>query len=261
MPLRIAVVDDEPVARERVARLLEDTGEAAVVAQCGGGEEAVEAIETLAPDLVYLDVQMPEMDGFGVIEAVGPKRMPAVVFVTAYDRFALQAFEVHALDYLLKPFSEGRFHESFRHARQVLRGEGLGGHLEQVASLVASLREKEGQAGSAPGAGRLDQFLVKHRDRFFFLPAAEVDWLSAEGNYVSLHSKRGSFLVRASLGGLEDRLDPAQFVRIHRSTIVRADRIKEIRPWFSGDYVVHLLDGTELKLSRRFSERLFQRGQ
>ncbi|HEX2188755.1 MAG TPA: LytTR family DNA-binding domain-containing protein [Longimicrobiaceae bacterium] len=257
--LRVLIVDDEAPSRRRIARLLEEAGDVEVVAACSGGEEAVEAIASLAPDLVFLDIQMPEMDGFEVLEAVGPDRLPAVVFVTAYDQYALQAFDAHALDYLLKPFSEERFRESLHRVRRLIRMPGAGED-DRLRRLLAELRN-EGMEPAGRGSGHLDRFLVKQEGKLFFVPVAEVVWLSAEGNYVSLHTRGKTYLIRSTLANLDGRLDPRTFTRIHRSTIVRTDQIKEVRPWFSGDYMVHLADGTELKMSRRYSDRLFEQGR
>lgn len=252
-------MDDEAPARRRITRLLDQSDDVEVVAECSNGEEAAEAILSLDPNLVFLDIQMPEMGGFEVIEAVGPENLPAVIFVTAFDQYALQAFEVHALDYLLKPFSEERFQESLHRVRQLIANPGAPED-DRLRRLLDDLRS-EGAVAKGHGPGYLDRFLVKNEGRIFFVPATEVNWLSADGNYVCLNTRANKYLIRSTLANFDGRLDPRQFTRIHRSTIVRIDQVKEVRPWFSGDYIVQLTDGTELKMSRRYSDRLFDLGQ
>jgi two-component system LytT family response regulator len=267
MTLRTVVVDDEPLARKRLARLLEDESGIEVVAVCATGRDAVRVIREQSPDLVFLDVQMPELDGFGVLRELGA-RLPSVVFVTAYDRYAIQAFEVHALDYLLKPYTPARLSAAVERAARQLHRAGpdterlteLLEHLDRERRELASrMNGNGGGAAPAPVAAtpaHTGRLLVKEGERMFFVPVERVDWLEAEGNYVRLHCGRDAHLVRATLGGMEDQLDARTFTRIHRSTIVNVDRVKEVRPWFAGDYVVKLQDGTELRLSRRYRDRL-----
>jgi two-component system LytT family response regulator len=245
MTLRVVVVDDEPPARNKLLAALRTEPDVEVVAEAGTGLEAVEAIRRLAPDLVFLDVQMPGLSGFEVIEAVGAQRMPAVVFVTAYDEYALDAFEVEAVDYLLKPFTAERFRKAFARARERAAAAGSG---ERLARLVESLRP-----------GHVERLVVTEGKRLFFVPLREVFRLSAEGNYVRLHTAAGSHLVRDTLARLEGRLDPARFARIHRSEIVAIDAVRELQPFFHGDYAVILKNGERLRLSRRYQERLLKR--
>jgi two-component system LytT family response regulator len=248
--IRALVVDDEPLARKRIQRLLKGETDVELVGECADGHDAVLAIRRHAPDLVFLDVQMPGLDGFGVVEAIGVDRMPAVVFVTAYDQHALRAFEVSAVDYLLKPFLPERFQRAMRRARAQLRqGTGAGAE-ERIRQLLAQV-----------GAGRryLDRLLVKGEGRVYFLKAEEIDWIEAAGNYVQLHVGRDAHLLRETMARLEAGLDPARFVRIHRSTIVNLDRVKELHPWFSGEFAVLLHDGTQLRLSRGYRGRLEER--
>jgi len=258
-PLRVLVVDDEPLARRRVLRLLENESDVQVVGECGNGREAVNALSGETPDLVFLDVQMPELDGFGVVEEVGVERMPLVVFVTAYDQYALKAFEVHALDYLLKPFDERRFRESFRRARaQFERRESI----QQRQSLLALLEQLGSEQRQLEklltGAEEryLERLMVKVGGKVLFLRANEIDWIEAEGNYVRLHVGKQAYLVRETMSALEGRLDPRCFLRVHRSTIVNLDQVQELRPWFAGDYLIVLKDGTELRLSRGYRSKL-----
>ncbi|HEX6913550.1 MAG TPA: LytTR family DNA-binding domain-containing protein [Longimicrobium sp.] len=266
MKIRTLVVDDEPLARRRLSRLLDEEPGVEVVGVCASGHEAVEAIRRDRPDLVFLDVQMPELDGFGVLAQVGADQLPAVVFVTAYDRYALQAFEVHALDYLLKPYTPARLSAAVQRATRQLKAPHddtarLAELLEHLDRERRALAERlDGTPPPAPAApqspAHTGRLLVKEGERMFFVPVERVDWLEAEGNYVRLHCGREAHLVRATLGGMEEQLDARRFTRIHRSTIVNVDRVKEVRPWFAGDYLVKLQDGTELRLSRRYRERL-----
>ena len=245
--IRTLVVDDEPMARERILSLLQQEGDVEVIGQCSDGVQAVSAIQQQSPDLVFLDVQMPGCDGFGVIENIGADRMPTVVFVTAYDEYALRAFEVHALDYLLKPFGKDRFQETLKHARESLERRRAGDLGRRLLALVHDLK---------PEQQRLDRLVVKSGGRVFFLRTDEIDWIEAAGNYVRLHLGEESHLFRETMNGMEARLDARRFVRIHRSRIVNTERIKELQPWFNGEYVVILRNGTRLTLSRGYREKL-----
>ena len=245
--IRTLVVDDEPIARERILSLLQQEGDVEVIGECSDGVQAVSAIQHQAPDLVFLDVQMPGTDGFGVIQNIGAERMPTVVFVTAYDEYALKAFEVHALDYLLKPFGKDRFQETLKHAREHLERRRAGDLGRRLLALVHDLK---------PEQQRLDRLVVKSGGRVFFLRTEELDWIEAAGNYVRLHLGEESHLFRETMNGMEGRLDTRRFVRIHRSRIVNTERIKELQPWFNGEYVVILRNGTRLTLSRGYREKL-----
>ena len=245
--IRTLVVDDEPMARERILSLLQQEGDVEVIGQCSDGVQAVSVIQQQSPDLVFLDVQMPGCDGFGVIQNIGADRMPTVVFVTAYDEYALRAFEVHALDYLLKPFGKDRFQETLKHARESLERRRAGDLGRRLLALVHDLK---------PEQQRLDRLVVKSGGRVFFLRTDEIDWIEAAGNYVRLHLGEESHLFRETMNGMESRLDSRRFVRIHRSRIVNTERIKELQPWFNGEYVVILRNGTRLTLSRGYREKL-----
>jgi two-component system, LytTR family, response regulator len=247
MKLKAIVVDDEPLARERIRRLLEPETDIEVVAECADGREAVEAIEAAKPDILFLDIQMPELDGFAVLEAVGAERMPAVVFVTAYDQYALRAFESHALDYLLKPYDQERFQRALQRARAQVRRERSGELDERLRSLLGSLGSR---------SGYLERIVVRTGARLVFLRVDEIDWMDAEGNYIRLHVGKRSHLLRETMASMESKLDPARFMRIHRSTIVNIDRIKELESLFQGEYVVILQDGTKLTSSRGYRDRL-----
>lgn len=247
--LRVIIVDDEPLARDCVRLALQNEPGVEVVAECRDGESAVTAIRAQAPDLVFLDVQMPGLDGFDVIAEVGPEAMPAVIFVTAYDDHALRAFEVHALDYLLKPFDDARFAAAWGHAREQL-AEGSSRRL--AGALRQLLEEQES------GRERATRLMVRSQGRIRLVRVEDVDWFEGTGNYVRLHVGDTTHLIRASLGGLEARLDPTRFMRIHRSTIVNLDRIREIQPWGGGAYVAILRDGQRLRVSRGYREALLR---
>jgi two-component system LytT family response regulator len=243
------IVDDEPLARERVKRFLRDEPEIDIIAECGDGKDAVAKITELKPDLVFLDIQMPEKNGFDVIRSLNHKSMPAVVFVTAYDQYALQAFDVHALDYLLKPFTRERVHRAVSRAREQIEGKKMGSLDERLITLIADLKSEKKY---------LERLVVKTTGRVFFLKTDEIDWIEAAGNYVKLHVGRDGHMIRETMNGIEAKLDPDKFLRIHRSTVVHIDRIKELHPMFSGDYAVILRDGTELALSRNYRERFLE---
>jgi two-component system LytT family response regulator len=254
-PLTVIVVDDEPLARRRLARLLKKDASVEVVAQCAGGRKAVEEIRTLRPDLVFLDIQMPDLDGFGVVEAIGPAQMPAVVFVTAYDEYALRAFDVHAVDYLLKPYDEERFETALSRARVRARGHAAGASADEER-LRALLREMvERVAGDDALRGRYPERLaVRTSESTRILQMREVDWFETYGNYVRVHAGKGTYLIRGTATKLMEELDPRRFARIHRRYLVNLDRVTEIQPWFGGDAVVVLRDGTKLRLSRFYKE-------
>ncbi len=243
--IRAVIVDDEPPARENLRLLLEAEAYVEVVAECGSGARAVRAIEELEPDLVFLDVQMPSMDGFEVIEEVGPAKMPITVFVTAYDRYALRAFETRALDYLLKPFDDQRFGEALDRARERMRQRDESDFARRILSLVEDREPRPGRK-----EGFLTHLTVRERDRVVVVDVDEVDRLEAAGDYVEVHVGGRTHLIDDTMKSLEAELDPDRFVRIHRSHIVRVDRIRELQPFFHGDYVVTLADGTELRLAR-----------
>jgi two-component system, LytTR family, response regulator len=248
--IRTLVVDDEPMARERILGLLAQETDVEVIGQCADGVQAVSAIQRLSPELVFLDVQMPAVDGFGVIKQVGADKMPMVVFVTAYDEYALQAFEVHALDYLLKPFGRDRLQQCLDHARHQ-RDRHRAGELGK--SLLALVQDFK------PEQKKQDRLVVKSGGRVFFVRTEDIDWIEASGNYVRLHLKEQSYLFRETMNQMESRLDPQRFFRIHRSRIVNTERIKELQPWFNGEYVVVLHNGMQLRLSRSYREKLEER--
>lgn len=244
--IRALIVDDEPWARRRIATLLAAEPDLEVVGECEDGAEAIAKINELAPDLVFLDVQMPEISGFDVIEAIGPECMPRVIFATAYESYALRAFEAQALDYLLKPFDEERFRKALERARKELR-RADGGMGAELRALIESLG----------GARRhLRRLLVRTSGRVLFLKVGEIDWLEAADNYVAIHVGQSTHLLRETLQSLEQKLDPDQFARVHRSLIVNLDRVKELQPWFKGEQALLLKDGTRLTVGRAFRARI-----
>jgi two-component system LytT family response regulator len=245
--IRALIVDDEPLARARVRELLDGHPDIEVTGECGNGREAVAAIRRQRPDLVFLDVQMPELGGFGVLEALEPAAAPAVVFVTAFDEFAVRAFEVHALDYLLKPFDRSRFLRSLDRAREAVRRRREGRPDDRLAGLLAQLDTSRRY---------LRRVLVKAGSRTVLLRTEEIDWIESAGNYVRIHVGSERHLMRETMSGLEARLDPDRFVRIHRSTMVNLDRVRELEPYFHGDYIVRLTSGTRLTLSRSYRDRV-----
>jgi two-component system, LytTR family, response regulator len=246
-PIRTLIVDDEPLCRERLRALLADDPDFTIVGECGDGAEAVATLRETPCDLVFLDVQMPVMDGLEVVEAIGPERMPTVIFVTAYDRYALRAFEVQALDYLLKPFDRERFEKALGRAKAHVQRDQSAEASRQLLALLGDTR---------PGRKHLERLVIKSGGRIFFLKMEEIDWIEAAGNYLRLHVGSETHLLRETMNALEGRIDPERFLRIHRSTIVNIERIREIQPLFHGDYVVLLRDGTELTLSRTYRQRL-----
>jgi two-component system, LytTR family, response regulator len=255
MPLvkiRTLIVDDEPLARQRLRTLLAADPELELVGECGDGRRAVTAVQELRPDLMFLDVEMPALDGFGVVHSLAGARLPVIIFVTAHDRYALKAFEVHALDYLLKPFDKTRFAAALERGKAQVR-LGQSGGMEQ--RLMAFLRTVEDHRPS-PRQPLPERLVVKSAGRVSFVRVEELDWIEAAGNYVRLHVAKEDHLLRETLSGLEAKLDPRRFVRIHRSTIVNIDRIRQLQPAFHGDYVVQLHDGTELTLSRSCRDKL-----
>ena len=248
--IRTLIVDDEPLARERIKRFIASERDLELVGECAEGRAAVAAIRTLKPDLVFLDIQIPELDGFGVLKAIGVAEMPAVIFVTAYDRYALQAFDVNALDYLLKPYNRERFRKAVERARAQLSNGAKGELNERLLSLLENFKTEQPR--------HLERLMIKSSGRVFFLRAEELDWIEAEGNYLRVHVGRESHLVRETMNRLASKLDPDKFLRIHRSTLVNIERIKELQPLFSGDYVVILRDGKQLTLSRSYRDKMLE---
>jgi len=257
--IRALIVDDELNARRGIRTLLARDPEMEVVGECGDGRAAVESIGRLAPDLVLLDVQMPHKNGFEVLEAIDLERPPILIFITAWDRYALKAFEVSALDYLLKPFSDERFYQALGRAKAQHKERRTAEFSRRLLSLVEHQQRaglvKSGDAAPEV-AGPLRRFFIKSGGEINFVPAEEVDWLEAVGYYTKIHAGRRSHLLRGNLGSIEARLDPKEFARIHRSTVINLKRVLRLKDWFNGECLIVLLDGTELKVSRRYRRRL-----
>lgn len=251
--LSACIVDDEELARRGIRSRLSSNDDIRVAIECESGREAVEALRTTDLDLVFLDVQMPGLNGFDVIEAVGPAAMPVTIFVTAHDEYALRAFDVHALDYLLKPLDEERFAEALSHARDRVAEQAAGQFGERLATLVSDLdrENRPGEQDSSP----TDRFVVKSSGRVRFVKAKDIEWVEAAGDYVRLHTAETAHLLRKTMKEMEQALDPGQFLRIHRSTIVNVDGLQELRPYGSNnEYVARLADGTERKVSRTYRD-------
>ncbi|MBX3738222.1 MAG: response regulator transcription factor [Candidatus Didemnitutus sp.] len=272
--IRILVVDDESAARRRIVRLLERDHDVLVVGEAASGAEAVRQVAAEKPDLIFLDVQMPEMGGFKVLEALGP-RPPAVIFVTSRDQHALQAFEVNAVDYLLKPFEDDRFAAALRRAKSELIRRQTDALSAELAKLLQHLQANAGAVAASVATGSLapakpaaaegsasqeaitrERVLLRSGGEIYFIKAEEIDWIEAEGDYMKFHAGGRVHLLRETMANLEDRLDSKRFIRIHRSTIVNIDRVKKLSPSFAGEYAVILHDGTKLRLSRGYHDRL-----
>jgi two-component system, LytTR family, response regulator len=245
LTIRALIVDDEPLARRSIRRFLDrDTG-VALIGECADGASAVTAIRGNKPDVVFLDVQMPEMTGFDVIREIGPEVMPVTIFVTAYDRYALRAFDENATDYLLKPFRKERFDRALQRAKERVAGTL---NLNDLRAVIACLD------GDPAHPKYLDRLTVAENGRILLISVTDIDWVAASGNYAHLHTIRRTYEIRQTLAELEAKLNPNEFLRIHRSTIVNVRRIKEIQPWFHGHHLVILQSGQELRMSR------YQRG-
>ena len=243
-------MDDEPLARDCVRLALRGAPGVEILDDCRDGTEAVRAISRVRPDVVFLDVQMPGADGFSVIEQIGAEQMPAVVFVTAYDTHAIRAFDVHALDYVLKPFENVRLLEALERARDRVRSKHDGALARQLAALVADWSKDDPRGQTQVEPRHVERFTVRHDDRIQFVDADSVDWIEAEGNYAVLHAGADMHRIRLTLQAIERQLDPRRFARIHRSTIVNLARVREIQPWFGGDYIAILHGGRKLRVSR-----------
>ncbi len=249
--IRILIVDDEPLARQGIRSHLENDPDVEILGEAGDGVEALERIRTDRPELVLLDVQMPEMNGFEVLDALTPEEMPFVVFVTAYDQYALNAFQVHALDYLLKPYEDERLQEALDRAKSQLRQKnGSRASTKRLVEMLDSTKSDRGCVG---------RIMVRSGGRITFVRVDDVDWIEAQGDYICLHTQGKRHLVREKISEMETQLSPDHFLRIHRSTMINVARIKEMQPLFHGEYAVVLQDGTRLTMSRSFRDRVFDR--
>ena len=247
--IRAIIIDDESLARDRLRKMLAGRSEIEIAGEAADGAAGVESIRQLKPDLVFLDVQMPELDGFGVLAALGSENLPAVIFVTAYDQFALKAFEVHAVDYLLKPYDQERFNTALTRAVDRIRQQRSGDLSQRLTSLLADVK---------PSSKALERLAIKSSGRVVVLKVEDIDWVESADNYVVLHIGHESHMHRETMNAMEGQLPPAKFMRISRSTIVNVDRIKELQPLFHGEYAVILRNGAKLTLSRTHRDKLDQ---
>lgn len=247
--IKVAIADDEPLARERLRSLLEGRERFAIVAECGDGAATLAALTEHDVDLLFLDVQMPGLDGFQILDALAGEKLPMIVFVTAFNEYALRAFDVSALDYLLKPFDRDRFEKTLAKVEDRLAGR-------EKSEMSVELREFLRTLSTTAAPPHVSRFSVRSDGEIYFVRAEDVDWIDAEGNYVALHSAGRRHLVRDTIKSLEDRLDPSKFVRVHRSAIINVDRLRKLQPYFHGEYVITLQDGTTLTSSRTYSDRL-----
>lgn len=254
--LQVLIVDDELLARQRVENLIQNQEGVEIAGQVENGEEAVAAIQRLSPDLVFLDVQMPKLSGIDVVREVGPENMPAVIFVTAYDEYALDAFELAALDYLVKPFDNERFEQALSRARETITLREAG---TLQSRLKALLQEQSAEEPTASESAYLERISVDMRGQVRIIAVEDIDFIAADGSYAELHVRDDTYLIRERMQTLEDRLDPQQFMRIHRSFIVQLDRIESLLVSAGGKYAVRLKSGEKLKMSRSRREELEKR--
>jgi two-component system LytT family response regulator len=241
--LTCVIVDDEPLARELLRGMLAAHAGVDVVAECGDGRAALRAVQRLDPDIMFLDVEMPKMNGFDLVQELDPETMPAIVFVTAYDRYALRAFEIHALDYLLKPFDEERLERALKRVREHLTRADRGDELARVMALLEDLGARDRFA---------DRIALRRSDRTILQPVAEIDWMEADGKHVKVHVGGKTFSIREAMSRIERQLDPRRFLRVSRSAIVNVDRIREVQPWFHGDHVIVLQSGDQVTTTRTY---------
>lgn len=249
-PIKVLVIDDESLARDLVIEFLKEFEEFELIGECSDGLEAIKSIEKLRPDLIFLDVQMPILNGLEVLEEINTKYLPEIIFVTAYDNYAIRAFDFHAIDYLLKPFSRARFRKALFHAKErITQQNGASESKRQLNSLLENHKNKP---------PHLQRIFVKDNGKIILLEPETIDWVEADDKYLHLHTVKKTHLIRQTLNSLEAELNPEIFLRIHRSTIVNLAKVKEIHPLFNGEYVVILHDGTKLTLSRNYKNRFFE---
>jgi len=259
--IRVLIVDDEPLARDALRVLIGADPDISIIAECGNGKEAIKVIREQSPDLVFLDVQMPDLDGFKVIEQVGSGQMPVTVFVTAFEQHALRAFAAHALDYILKPFDHERFDEALQRAKRHVMRQKFYNQSHQLLALLGDLHgeqkdQDEVEQSPPPKTKFLERLVIKSGGRIFFLKVDEIDWIEADGDYMRLHVGSKSHLLRETMNDLNAKLDPEKFLRVHRSTIINVERIKDIQPLFKGEHLLTLQDGRRLKISRGYRDKL-----
>lgn len=253
--IRTLIVDDEPIARRGIRSNLKSVPDVEIIGECSNGREAVAAIERQTPDLIFLDIQMPVLDGFGVVAALGADNLPAaVVFVTAFDEHAIRAFEINALDYLLKPVDPERFQKTLERVREQIKNAKSNGFNEKISALLENLEST--RQPHTPRAAYLERIVIREGGCIKFVRTDEIDWISSEGNYVKVFAGGKSYLLRETMDAMERKLDPHEFLRLRRSTIVRVEKIREMYPLFNGEFEIVLKDGTRLSSSRRYRQNL-----
>ena len=262
MTIRVLIVDDEPLAREGVALRLEQESDIEIIGECANGSDAIRAILSLSPDLVFLDIKMPKVNGFDVVNAIGMEHMPPVIFLTAYDQYAVEAFKTHAIDYLLKPIDNARFKESLQHARGQILKNTIAERSEQLTQL---LTQTQGLTSALPAGGQVtsnvqnERLVIRSNGHVYFLESDDISWVEAEGDYISVHTPKKSHLVRETMKNMEARLHDQGFQRVHRSCIVNLAYVRELISMDNGDYQIILRDDTRVKLSRNYRDILYQR--
>src|SRR5881398_2903158 len=248
-PIRALIADDEALARKFIRRMLKDDRDFEIIGECTNGKGTVAMIKKEKPDIVFLDVQMPEMDGLAVLESIGIEQLPEIIFTTAYEQYAIRAFELHALDYLLKPFDQARFKDAIKYAKERFRSDRHNEGRMQLSALLENIKNKPQY---------LERLVIKAAGRITFLRTDEINWIEADDKYVHLHTTKAKPMVRQTLSAMEAQLDPTKFRRVHRSAVVNVERIAELQPLFSGEYSILLQDGTRLSLSRHYRDKLFE---
>ncbi len=246
--IRVLIIDDEPISRRGIGKFVSGEPEFAIVGEAANGLEAVAKIAELRPDIVFLDIQMPDLDGFGVVECLDPESLPVIIFVTPFDEHAIRAFEVHAFDYVLKPFDEKRILKALHRARSYVQERRDSAVRKELGAMLSDLRKER----------RLERFVVRDNERIFFVPVSDVVWIEAAGNYACLHTLNSSHILRETMSNLEDRLAMQQFVRVRKSAIVNGNRIREVRPMFNGEYDLLLSDGRTVTSSRRYRQNILK---
>lgn len=255
--LKIIIIDDEPLAREKIRTFLEAEDDIEVIEECKNSAEAIAAIKELKPDLIFLDIKMPGMNGFEMLESLKLKVLPIIIFTTAYDKYALKAFEVHALDYLLKPFDRDRFQLTLNRARKHLSNKHIEVSSKKILEALNDLKERKGENPQSQKEEKfLDKIVIKTSDKIYFIKTSEIEWLEASGNYVKFFANGSSHLTRDTMNAMEKKLNPENFVRIHRSVIINSDFIKELKPWFNGEYEVYMKNKTKFVSGRTYKDNI-----
>ncbi len=262
MSIKVLIVDDEPLAREGIALRLQQENDINIVGECENGSDAIRTILSLKPDLVFLDIKMPKVNGFDVVNAIGAQHMPPVIFLTAYEEYAIEAFKAHAIDYLLKPIDNERFIESLNHARQQILKNAISNRSEQLTQLLTQtqgLTTTDTKAEQVTSISQNERLVIRSNGHVYLLEAADIYWVEAEGDYISVHTPQKSHLVRETMKNMEARLNKQGFQRVHRSSIVNLNYVRELISLDNGDYKIILRDDTSVKLSRNYRDILYQR--